>query len=244
MYLLPCLRDVVLPLLPQNGVVAEIGVAEGHFSRTIFKTANPRLLHLIDPWEHQQRADYQNDPNNVQAEQNEARYQQVSAAFKAEVERQQVVINRAYSTQAVHRFVDASFDWIYIDGLHTYEGVKADLEAFAPKVKADGFILGHDYTNHPAAQQMGFGVMQAVNEFVGRTDFQFVALTNEAYPTYVLCRSPQVIQQFCVQLILQIRWIVEIRDFSNTPLAHSLVTSQGKGLVYEDGHFMHLPTFG
>jgi len=181
----------VLPLLPQNGVVAEIGVAEGHFSRTIFKTTKPRLLHLIDPWEHQQRADYQNDPNNVQAEQNEARYQQVSAAFKA-----------------------------------------------------DGFILGHDYTNHPAAQQMGFGVVQAVNEFVGRTDFQFVALTNEAYPTYVLCRSPQVIQQFCVQLILQIRWIVEIRDFPNTPLAHSLVTSQGKGLVYEDGHFMHLPTFG
>ena len=73
--------------------------------------------------------------------------------------------------------------------MHTYDAVLADLHAWAPKVKTDGLILGHDYANHPVAQQMNFGVVEAVNEFVRKTDCSFLFLTLESYPTYVLAKS-------------------------------------------------------
>ena len=35
-------------------------------------------------------------------------------------------------------------DWIYIDGDHSYEAVKADLKAAMQAVKRGGFICGDD----------------------------------------------------------------------------------------------------
>jgi hypothetical protein len=49
-------------------------------------------------------------------------------------------------------------DFVYIDGLHTYEQVKTDIKNYLPKIKKGGFIGGHDY--HPNWQ----GVVDAVNE--------------------------------------------------------------------------------
>lgn len=41
-----------------------------------------------------------------------------------------------------------SFDFIFIDGLHTYEQVKRDLNGFSPLIRKGGVIACHDY-NHP-----------------------------------------------------------------------------------------------
>ena len=49
------------------------------------------------------------------------------------------------SNEAVNIFEDGSLDFVYIDGLHTYEGVKNDIELYLPKVKKGGYIAGHDY---------------------------------------------------------------------------------------------------
>ena len=43
-------RTNLLARLPKEGVVAEVGVAEGNFSRQILEVARPRTLHLIDTW--------------------------------------------------------------------------------------------------------------------------------------------------------------------------------------------------
>ena len=43
--------------------------------------------------------------------------------------------------------VKQMFDLIFIDGDHTFEGVKHDFEKFLSFVKKDGFILFHDYDN-------------------------------------------------------------------------------------------------
>ena len=61
------------------------------------------------------------------------------------------------------------FDFIYIDGLHTYDGVKTDIINYLPKVKEGGVIGGHDYVNggHLA------GVYNAVNEMFGAPDKVF-----------------------------------------------------------------------
>jgi len=42
-------------------------------------------------------------------------------------------------------------DILYIDGDHTYEGVKKDFDAYAPLVKKGGLIVFHDIAKHPPA---------------------------------------------------------------------------------------------
>jgi hypothetical protein len=211
----PLARTELLYLLPKGGEVAEIGVAQGEFSQEILARTSPKRLHLIDPWEHQERADYQRDGNNVGDDEQEARFRKVETMFAAERSRGEVEVHRAYSQDAAARFADAQLDWLYIDGLHSYEGVTADLQGYKRKVKAGGLILGHDYTNHVRAQGMDFGVVEAVNDFVRDEGYAFLALTSETFPTYVIARDgeSEAAQNLMLQLVYHLPMVVELRDF-------------------------------
>lgn len=66
---------------------------------------------------------------------------------------------RMTSLQAAQQFEDGTLDFVFIDASHDYENVKADIQAWYPKVKTGGVFAGHDYKdNWP-------GVDQAVDEF-------------------------------------------------------------------------------
>lgn len=43
-----------------------------------------------------------------------------------------------------------SVDFLFIDGDHTYEGVKQDFETYAPLVRPGGIVAFHDILPHPA----------------------------------------------------------------------------------------------
>lgn len=58
-------------------------------------------------------------------------------------------------------FADGSLHCVMIDADHSYEGVKADIETWLPKLKKDGILCGDDYTTQFP------GVVQAVNEVFG-----------------------------------------------------------------------------
>jgi len=69
-----------------------------------------------------------------------------------------IVHIRKTSDEAVFEIPNDFVDFVYIDGLHTYEQVKKDIANYLPKIKNGGFIGGHDYhSNHQ-------GVMDAINE--------------------------------------------------------------------------------
>ena len=56
------------------------------------------------------------------------------------------------------RYKDSSLDFVFLDASHTYEDVKADIQAWKPKIKKGGYLGGHDF-------QIDFpGVVQAVQE--------------------------------------------------------------------------------
>ena len=49
------------------------------------------------------------------------------------------------SISAARLFGDASLEWVHLDARHDYTSVKADIEAWLPKVKKDGWLSGDDY---------------------------------------------------------------------------------------------------
>lgn len=67
---------------------------------------------------------------------------------------------REKSDDAHKHLMDNSYDFVYIDGLHTYEQVKKDISNYLPKIKKGGYIGGHDY--HPNWK----GVLDAINELL------------------------------------------------------------------------------
>jgi hypothetical protein len=66
---------------------------------------------------------------------------------------------RKPSVEAAGQFQDESVDAVFIDGDHSYEGVKQDIAAWIGKVKSGGVICGHDYLLP--------SVKQAVDEYFG-----------------------------------------------------------------------------
>lgn len=52
---------------------------------------------------------------------------------------------RGDSTEMASTYEDNSLDFVFIDGDHRYECVKADIEAWLPKMKNGGILSGHDY---------------------------------------------------------------------------------------------------
>jgi len=57
------------------------------------------------------------------------------------------------------------FDFIFIDGDHSYDSCKEDINMWLPKIKQGGIIAGHDYL-----EACFMGVVNAVNETFGKPD--------------------------------------------------------------------------
>jgi predicted O-methyltransferase YrrM len=68
-------------------------------------------------------------------------YAGVSARFSSDA---RVKIKRLRSIDAASTFQDAYFDWVYIDGDHSYSAVMNDLFAWSTKVKPGGILCGDD----------------------------------------------------------------------------------------------------
>jgi hypothetical protein len=156
--------------MPKRSYCAEIGVDRGDFSSKILEVVQPKRLHLIDPWKHEEEDLYRNSRYGGLGPHGQfvmdQRYNEVRDKFAEELRTRQVLIHRSYSNIASEEFRDSYFDWVYIDGNHLYEFVKKDLILYYPKVKVNGYITGDDY----GAQNNWWenGVQDAVDEFVSQ----------------------------------------------------------------------------
>lgn len=62
---------------------------------------------------------------------------------------------------------------LFIDGDHTYEGVKKDYDMYGPLVKPGGFIVFHDITDSDHHRQLNVNVAKLWNEIEGdKTTFE------------------------------------------------------------------------
>jgi hypothetical protein len=193
-------RENLVRYLPPGGTGAEIGVARGDFSAVLLECAAPRELHLIDPWSHLESDDLGGHEllsrvargpgaHLVPPAENrlgDEQFRAISTRFAGD---SRVRLHRQFSYKIAAAFPDSFFDFIYIDGNHTYEFVLRDLLDFTPKVKADGLIMGHDFFHNTFADRENYGVIPAVHTYLRRTGFRFVALTWEPFSTYLIARK-------------------------------------------------------
>jgi len=226
MYYVMSERENLVSFLPHGAVGAEIGVAQGDFSEVLLDRARPARLHLIDPWSHLEAADRDARAHLDEVARssgclsppayNELGDQQYSAACRRFAGRPSVVINRQFSYKVAREFSDRYFDFVYLDGNHTYEYILQDLFDFAPKVKDDGLIMGHDFFEDAFASDQHYGVIDAVNRFLQRAnnrEYRLICLTYEPFSSYVIAKEGSGFAgRFLTNLLESDVFLVEIAE--------------------------------
>jgi hypothetical protein len=159
-------REALLKQLPKDQVIAEVGVAHGDFSELITKLNSPKKLHLVDAWADESR--YHGGLKKL-----------VADKFKNEIEKGIVELNVGFSTTVLLSFPDGYFDWVYLDTDHSYETTRDELAILKSKVKKGGVIAGHDYTMGNWVNSYRYGVIEAVNEFCVKENWEIIFLTSE-----------------------------------------------------------------
>jgi len=149
--------------------VVEVGVEVGKLSATLLSRRPELVLFMVDSWKHhaQQTISYVEtlDPSALKTiEEQVDRKRQ--ATVVAEMFPGRAFIVHEDSVHAAARFKNASFDLVFIDGDHSFEGVLADVSAWRMKVARSGWIGGHDYENPNPDQDMS-GVKSAVDAYFG-----------------------------------------------------------------------------
>ena len=149
--------DVINIMITQFNykIGVEIGVNNGENMFSLLDKGNKQLkMYGVDP--------YKVQPDNTLYEQriNEEYNDESLNILKKQVLKEslkfpnlELIIDR--SDNASKQFEKESIDFVFIDGDHSYESVKTDINCWTPIVQEDGLIMGHDYNWGDVARAVG-----------------------------------------------------------------------------------------
>jgi lipopolysaccharide biosynthesis glycosyltransferase len=143
--------------------ILEIGVFKGDFLEYLVQNCKFSSIDAIDLFEGT-TCSGDADGNNVV-------YHNVGKSYLELLEKYKgmpnIKIHKSNSIRFLQNQEDNTYDIMYIDGDHSYNGVKQDLTNAFSKIKNGGYIIGHDYEMNmkKAKNVYNFGVKQAVDEF-------------------------------------------------------------------------------
>ncbi len=142
---------------------AEIGVNHGTTQIQLLEhLPDLELIYAVDPWRAYSEYDKSLAPTKQRTQETFDRdyldYLRRAQPFAA-----RVFVMRAFSVEAAGMIPEASLDFVFIDGNHFYDYVRQDIALWTPKVRAGGFVSGHDYrATSPKGED--WGVVRAVRE--------------------------------------------------------------------------------
>jgi predicted O-methyltransferase YrrM len=132
--------------LPDNAVIAEVGVADGksalYLAGALTELEKKFTLYMIDNMAYGGMDQMYTVIDNV-----------VEAGMSG------IRVRKWDSLEAAGKFPDVHFDMVFLDSSHLYDMTKQEIRAWYPRVKDDGVLAGHDYTTHEQ-------VRRAVDEVV------------------------------------------------------------------------------
>lgn len=147
--LVELMKELELPL-----TAVECGVAEGRFSRELID-GGIELLYLIDIWE---RIPFIDGCASFNDEWHNDNYETVKNSFKDEIAKGVVVPLKGFTYKMAKFIPDNSLGLCYVDGDHSYKGVRTDIDYFLPKLVTGGIMAFHDFKG-------GYGVEAAVWDY-------------------------------------------------------------------------------
>jgi len=156
----------------RGGYVAEVGVALGEFSEVIIERLEPKRFVAVDTFtmheydEHWGRSSEGIFGGATHRDYFEARFARYG---------DQVEIAEGLSFDVLATYPDATFDMIYLDAMHDYDGLKRDVVVAVDKVKDDGTLVFNDYVMYDHLLGEPYGVVQNVNELVVGGGWRVVA---------------------------------------------------------------------
>lgn len=122
-----------------------LGASSCFIAAGIKKTKRKAKFYCVDTWENDAMTEGKRETFQVFVE-NTQKYQDI------------IIPLRGISVEVAKTFKDI-IDFLFIDGDHSYEGVKADVDAWFPKLSENVIVIFHDYG-------WAEGVQRVVNEFV------------------------------------------------------------------------------
>lgn len=162
----------ILPIILENvlGDILEIGAHQGTTTRILCETGAKfnRHVFVIDPWDGRQEGGGETY-NLFMA--NCGNYKNLT------------VLKHGSETKfAIDGVKDKSFAYILIDGLHTYEAVKSDLDNFKHLVNVSGVICVDDWHGP-------YGFSEAIRNSVNNNitpEYKLLSVPNNFIETYIV----------------------------------------------------------
>jgi hypothetical protein len=188
-----------------DGKGVEVGTFKGAFAREILLNWSGHL-YMVDVWRGLDDSEYQDGSNHIiHTDAYELTINNIGG-----FEHRATMI-RTTSIQGADLFQDNSLDFVYIDANHAYDYVVQDINTWYPKVKKNGYLLGHDYLDldwnnnefklldngkdiyldkplegQEFNAQGIFGVNPAVHEFCEKYNHTDLKLTNEFFSSWII----------------------------------------------------------
>eukprot|EP01031_Cornospumella_fuschlensis_P033383 gene33383-40387_t len=167
--------------LPHARSVVEVGVSLGNYAHLLLRTA-PQLQFYLGVDSYKQWGEAYVDIANAAQDQQQGNF--LAAMARLSVFGDRAHILRLDSITASRLVIDESVDLIYIDAMHHYRAVLADLAAWWPKVKPCGLLAGHDFLVDVLHDTV-FTVKPAVLEFARKLRLTvFRTCDYDEYPAY------------------------------------------------------------
>lgn len=162
-------REILLDI--KDGIFVEIGVLGGNTLVELYDLCKKNNVKIIgiDPFENiaiyngktgEELSDKKIIKNTYEIQRkNRENLQNIIKDNKLDIN---LIIGTSWENHS--KFEDNSIDLLHIDGDHSYEGVKKDINLYYPKVKKNGIIIFDDYNWK--------GVSTAVDEFIKNNNIQ------------------------------------------------------------------------
>jgi len=148
----PMSEDLVLMIeeflgpSPDRG--AEIGVFKGLASKKILTTFPDIAMVFVDPWREWEEGDeyfFMKRTGKLSQKQWDSIYDTAIKNINSANPGVSPAIWKETSEFVCKRYLDGTFDFVFIDACHTFKEVKKDIELWLPKVRQGGLLCGHDY---------------------------------------------------------------------------------------------------
>jgi hypothetical protein len=141
----PCAQHrVLIEYVNKHGWTygAEIGVLKGRTLFSLLKACPELSMVGVDQWQH---IPFREDENAETYAHFDMDTMYESVCTQARKFGSRAIILRGDSAEMADYVADKALDFVFIDADHTEAGFRRDLLAWAPKVKPDGGIFGHDW---------------------------------------------------------------------------------------------------